>query len=138
MKWVEIATLIVGVLSLIGVWYAYQGVDFLRRESKARNEWSEKHARAYALIETMRGTRNVGGQQLNPYLVAFTPELRAKISAYLEERHAVEAAIRIRLLTSEQYDQQPIRETIQAVLDGFEKFKEDYPDFAKVMRLNQF
>jgi hypothetical protein len=134
MKWVEIATLVVSVLSLIGIYYAKAGVDLLREESRERNEWAGKHVQAYDLIVRMRGNRVVNGVELNPYVTAFGPQLMQLIRTYLEEQRPGEVA-HLRVLAAEQYDLQPIRDAIQAVLDAVERFKVEFPDHARFMRL---
>jgi Arc/MetJ family transcription regulator len=106
------------------------------REQATQDEWSAKFDAAASAVQKLGPHwMQANGSQTNAYGLAFPAELRERIERYLIEERSSRGTFRARQIDASQFRLPPIQDTITQVLDCANKFRQNWPDEAKKLRL---
>lgn len=133
----NIVNLIVGLATLLGVYFTWKGIDDLRKDSDAKRRWSRKHTEAAQLVLKSNKwiSSNVSRSQTNGYGLVFPRDLRPAIETYIVHPETSSTKMTVRVLDPEQFSLPIVQETIQKTIDAVDKFKHDNPEDTKQLEL---
>ncbi len=126
--------LLVGILTLIGVYYTKKQVDLLREDSREKKLWSTKHAEAVSLVIKTHNWITMNGAQTIAYSHVFNdPAIRQWVETYIVHMDWPRSTMTPRVLEADQFALPIVQDTIKNAIETVQRFKRDHPaDAAKL------
>ncbi len=122
------ASLALGVLTLIRVYYTKKQVDLIWQESDTKKKWTAKHAEAFALVsKTHKWLAFDGSQQLGYSVVFSDAALVQLMETYLVCMNRAQNTLSSRVLDGDHYCFPIVQETIQRTIEAVERFRKERP-----------
>jgi hypothetical protein len=133
---IGVLSLIVGVLTLLGIYYTKKQVDLLTEESQDKKTWAAKHAEARSLVlQTDKWVALKTGQTSGYQRVFADYPFRLLVETYIVEVDQVRNRVIPRSLEVEQFLLPTVQEVIQKTIDTVERFKREHPEDSALLGL---
>lgn len=143
MSFLAVASFVVNLLTLIGIYYAIRGVrytkeqvDLLKADADAKKRWASKHAQAFGLVMKTNNWLTFNSAQTNGYPLVFSDiQFRPLVEAYIVQMDWNKNLMAPRILDADQFALPVVQEVIQKTIETVERFKSEHPEAARKLGL---
>jgi hypothetical protein len=131
-----IASFVVSLIALVGVYYTKKQVDLLKADSEAKKKWASKHAEAFGLAMKTYKWLVFNGAQTNGYPLVFSDvQFRSLVEAYIVQVDWGRNLISPRVLDADQFALPVVQQVIQKTIETVERFKAEQPQAGRDLGL---
>lgn len=143
MKFFDIAGFLVSVLSLLGIYFTYRGVQYAKQQldlskgdEQERRNWAGKHAEAFSLVLQTNKWIFFENANQNGYPVVFRDaQLRTLIETYLIQFDGTRDNMQPRVIDASYFSLPLVQNVIEKAIKAVEQFKQEHPVEAKTLGL---
>jgi len=140
-----IASLVVNLITLIGLYYNYKAVqytkeqiDLLKDENSERNTWASKHEQAFSLVLKTDAWFTLNGTHQNGYPVVFSDSaFRILVETYIISFDRSRDVMSPRVLDAAQFGLPSVQKAIHKTIETVERFKNEHRVEATMIGLIQ-